>query len=223
MRFEGENAPAEPKLYDMVLVAVGRSPNGKNIGADAAGVTVSERGFIAVDEQMRTNMPHIFAIGDIVGQPMLAHKAVHEGHVAAETAAGKNSVFEARQSPQSPIRTRRSPGRVSPRSNAKRRDCATASPCFRGPHRAARLPTAAMKALPSSCSTKATIASLAAASWAPTQVTSSEKSAWRSRWGAIPSTSAKPFTRTRPCSESIGMAAEVFEGVCTDLPPQKKK
>ena len=74
----------------MVLVAVGRSPNGKNIGAEAAGVAVSERGFIPVDKQMRTNMPHIFAIGDVIGQPMLAHKAVHEGHVAAET-AGPNA------------------------------------------------------------------------------------------------------------------------------------
>ena len=97
--FEGEKAPAEPQLYDMVLVAVGRSPNGKKIDAEKAGVAVGDRGFIPVDPQMRTNMPHIFAIGDIVGQPMLAHKAVHEAHVAAETAAGKNSVFEARQIP----------------------------------------------------------------------------------------------------------------------------
>ena len=97
--FEGEKAPAEPQLYDMVLVAVGRSPNGKKIDAEKAGIAVSDRGFIPVDNQMRTNMPHIFAIGDIVGQPMLAHKAVHEAHVAAETAAGKNSVFEARQNP----------------------------------------------------------------------------------------------------------------------------
>ncbi len=81
-------AAPEPQLYDMVLVAVGRSPNGKKIGADKAGVAVGERGFIEVDSQMRTNVPHIFAIGDIIGQPMLAHKAVHEAHVAAEAAAG---------------------------------------------------------------------------------------------------------------------------------------
>src|SRR5690349_23888897 len=73
----------------MVLQAVGRSPNGKKIGADKAGVAVTDRGFIPVDIQMRTNVPHIFAIGDIVGQPMLAHKATHEGHVAAEVAAGE--------------------------------------------------------------------------------------------------------------------------------------
>ncbi len=89
VQFEGEGAPSQPQLYDMVLQAVGRSPNGKKIDADKAGVAVGERGFIPVDRQMRTNVAHIFAIGDIVGQPMLAHKAVHEAHVAAEVAAGE--------------------------------------------------------------------------------------------------------------------------------------
>jgi dihydrolipoamide dehydrogenase len=97
--FEGENAPAEPQTYDLVLVAVGRTPNGKKIAADKAGVQVDERGFIPVDKQMRTNVPNIFAIGDLVGQPMLAHKAVHEGHVAAEVAAGEKSYFDAKQIP----------------------------------------------------------------------------------------------------------------------------
>ena len=86
--FEGEGAPA-PQTYDLVLQAVGRSPNGKKIGADAAGIAVTDRGFIDVDIQMRTNVGHIFAVGDIVGQPMLAHKAVHEAHVAAEVIAGE--------------------------------------------------------------------------------------------------------------------------------------
>jgi len=99
VRFEGEQAPPEPQLYDLVLQAVGRSPNGKKIGADQAGVRVDERGFIPVDVQMRTNVPHIFAIGDIVGQPMLAHKAVHEAHVAAEAAAGEKVAFDARVIP----------------------------------------------------------------------------------------------------------------------------
>ncbi len=97
--FEGEAAPAEPQVYDLVLVSVGRSPNGKKIDAGNAGVAVDDRGFIAVDQQMRSNVPHIFAIGDIVGQPMLAHKAVHEGHVAAEAAAGQKSFFDAKQIP----------------------------------------------------------------------------------------------------------------------------
>ena len=96
--FEGEKAP-EPQVYDRVLVAVGRSANGNKIGADKAGVAVTERGFIAVDKQMRTNVPHIFAIGDLVGQPMLAHKATHEGKVAAEVAAGEKSEFVARVVP----------------------------------------------------------------------------------------------------------------------------
>jgi dihydrolipoamide dehydrogenase len=99
VRFEGENAPKEPQLYDLVLQAVGRVPNGKRIGADKAGVIVSDRGFVPVDIQMRTNVPHIFAIGDIVGQPMLAHKATHEGHVAAEVAAGHKTAFDARVIP----------------------------------------------------------------------------------------------------------------------------
>jgi dihydrolipoamide dehydrogenase len=92
--FEGEQAPAEPQLYDKVLMAVGRRPNGREIAAEAAGLIVNERGFIPVDKQMRSNVPHIFAIGDIVGDPMLAHKAVHEGKVAAENIAGHKAFFE---------------------------------------------------------------------------------------------------------------------------------
>ena len=96
--FEGAKAP-EPQVYDRVLVAVGRSPNGKSINAEAAGVTVSDRGFISVDKQLRTNVPHIFAVGDIVGQPMLAHKAMHEAKVAAEVAAGEKRSFDVRAIP----------------------------------------------------------------------------------------------------------------------------
>ncbi|MFZ5503124.1 MAG: dihydrolipoyl dehydrogenase [Pseudomonadota bacterium] len=92
--FEGEQAPAEPQLYDRVLMAVGRRPNGREIAAEAAGLIVNERGFIPVDKQQRTNVPHIYAIGDIVGDPMLAHKAVHEGKVAAENIAGHKAFFE---------------------------------------------------------------------------------------------------------------------------------
>ncbi len=99
VRFEGEGAPKEPQVYDLVLQAVGRSPNGRKIGAEKAGVVVNDRGFIPVDLQMRTNVPHIFAIGDVVGQPMLAHKAVHEAHVAAEVAAGQKAAFDARVIP----------------------------------------------------------------------------------------------------------------------------
>ncbi len=91
--FEGDQAP-QPQTYDKVLVAVGRTPNGKMINAEAAGVGVDERGFITVDQHMRTNVPHIYAIGDVVGNPMLAHKAVHEGKVAAEVIAGQPALFD---------------------------------------------------------------------------------------------------------------------------------
>ncbi|MBK6653894.1 dihydrolipoyl dehydrogenase [Zoogloea sp.] len=93
--FEGEGVSPEPVKYDMILQSAGRAPNGKKIGAEKAGVIVTDRGFIPVDAQMRTNVPHIFAIGDVVGQPMLAHKAVHEAHVAAEVAAGHKAAFDA--------------------------------------------------------------------------------------------------------------------------------
>lgn len=92
--FEGKNAPKAPELFDQVLVAVGRRPNGDQIDADKAGIKVDERGFIPVDKQMRTNVPHIFAIGDVVGNPMLAHKAIPEGRVAAEVIAGKKHYFD---------------------------------------------------------------------------------------------------------------------------------
>ena len=117
-RFEGGKAPATD-TFDRILVAVGRRPNGQLIGAEKAGVTVDDRGFITVTKQMRTNVPHIFAIGDVVGQPMLAHKAMHEGKVAAEVAAGKNSYFDAGRSRRSPTPTPRWPGPGSPRTRPR--------------------------------------------------------------------------------------------------------
>lgn len=97
--FEGKQAPAQPVRYDRVLVAVGRRPNGSLVAAEKAGVKVDERGFINVDKQLRTNISNIFAIGDLIGQPMLAHKAVHEGHVAAEVIAGHKHYFDPRGIP----------------------------------------------------------------------------------------------------------------------------
>ena len=143
-------APKGRKVYDMILMAVGRSPNGKKLTAEKAGVIVSDRGFIAVDKQMRTNVPHIFAIGDVVGQPMLAHKAVHEAHVAAETAAGKNSVFEARQFPPSLIPIRRSRGPASPRRSAKAKASSMKNRFSPGPRQAAPSPIVATRASQSS-------------------------------------------------------------------------
>src|SRR5690606_6737149 len=97
--FEGKNAPDKDQTYDAILVAVGRSPNGKKIGAEKAGVEVDERGFINTNDQLQTNVPHIFAIGDIIGQPMLAHKASHEAHVAADIIAGHKASFAPRAMP----------------------------------------------------------------------------------------------------------------------------
>ncbi len=97
--FEGPGAPTEPQRFDKILVAAGRRPNGKTIGAEAAGVIVQDNGFIPADKQQRTNVSHIYAIGDVIGQPMLAHKAVHEGRVAAENCAGMKSFFDARVIP----------------------------------------------------------------------------------------------------------------------------
>jgi dihydrolipoamide dehydrogenase len=223
VRFEGEKAPAEPQMYEMVLVAVGRSPNGKNIDAEKAGVAVSERGFIPVDKQMRTNMPHIFAIGDIVGQPMLAHKAVHEGHVAAETAAGKNSLFEARQIPsvaytdpevawagltEEQCKAQRIkygkavfPWAASGRAIANGRDEGFTKLLFDdNNHRllgGGIVGTRAGDLIGEVC--------LAV------------------EMGCDPVDIGKTIHPHPTLSESIGMAAEVFEGVCTDLPPAKKK
>ena len=223
VRFEGEKAPADPQMYEMVLVAVGRSPNGKKIAAEKAGVAVSERGFIPVDKQMRTNMPHIFAIGDIVGQPMLAHKAVHEGHVAAETAAGKNSLFEARQIPsvaytdpevawagltEEQCKTQGIkygkavfPWAASGRAIANGRDEGFTKLLFDDSnHRllgGGIVGTHAGDLIGEVC--------LAV------------------EMGCDPVDIGKTIHPHPTLSESIGMAAEVFEGVCTDLPPAKKK
>src|SRR6478736_5168408 len=221
--FEGEKAPAEPQLYDMVLVAVGRSPNGKKIDAEKAGVAVSDRGFVAVDKQMRTNMPHIFAIGDIVGQPMLAHKAVHEAHVAAETAAGKNSVFEARQIPSvaytdpevawagvteeqwkaQGIKYGKAvfPWGASGRAIANGRDEGFTKLLFdEANHRllgGGIVGTHAGDLIGEVC--------LAV------------------EMGCDPVDVGKTIHPHPTLCESIGMAAELFEGVCTDLPPTRKR
>jgi dihydrolipoamide dehydrogenase len=178
----GGSAPA-PQVYDLVLQAVGRTPNGKKIAADKAGVAVTDRGFINVDIQMRTNVPHIFAIGDIVGQPMLAHKAVHEAHVAAEVIAGElqgnkelaSAAFNARVIP--------SVAYTDPEvawvgltedSGLARRASRSRRACSPGRPPAALSPMAATKALPNFCLTirkrqdqeTAMLAGATARSWA---------------------------------------------------------
>jgi dihydrolipoyl dehydrogenase len=221
--FEGAKAPAEPQVYDLVLVAVGRSANGNKIGADRAGVAVTDRGFVPVDKQMRTNVGHIFAIGDIVGQPMLAHKAVHEAHVAAEAAAGQKSFFDARQIPSvaytdpeiawaglseeqckaQGIKYSKAmfPWAASGRAIANGRDEGFTKLLFdEANHRCIGggiVGTHAGDLIGEVC--------LAV------------------EMGCDPTDIGKTIHPHPTLSESIGMAAEVFEGVCTDLPPAKKK
>jgi len=220
--FEGEKAPAKAQVYDLVLVAVGRSPNGGKIAADKAGVAVSDRGFIAVDKQMRTNVAHIHAIGDLVGQPMLAHKAVHEAHVAAEAAHGEKSFFDARQIPSVAYtdpeiawtgRTEEQckaeglkvgkavfPWAASGRAIANGRDEGFTKLLFdETTHRIVGggiVGTNAGDLIGEVC--------LAV------------------EMGCVPADIGKTIHPHPTLVESIGMAAEVFEGHCTDLPPQKK-
>lgn len=223
VKFEGEAAPAEPQRYDLVLVAVGRSPNGKKIGAENAGVSVGERGFISVDEQMRTNVPNIFAIGDIVGQPMLAHKAVHEAHVAAEAAAGEKAYFDAIQIPSvaytdpevawagktedqlkaEGVKYGKAvfPWAASGRAIANGRDEGFTKLLFdEETHRivgGAIVGTHAGDLIGELC--------LAV------------------EMGADAVDIGKTIHPHPTLAESIGMAAEIYEGVCTDVPPARKK
>jgi dihydrolipoamide dehydrogenase len=150
VKFEGDAAPnADAVRYDMILQAAGRSPNGKKIGADKAGVAVTDRGFIPVDAQMRTNVPHIFAIGDIVGNPMLAHKAVHEAHVAAEVAAGHKAAFDATVIPGVAYTHPEVAWVGYTEAQAKKRAARSSLPSSRGQPPVAPLPTVPSTASPS--------------------------------------------------------------------------
>ena len=221
--FEGENAPAKPQLYDMILVSVGRTPNGRKIGADAAGVTVNERGFIPVDAQMRTNIPHIYAIGDIANPPMLAHKAVHEGHVAAEGAAGQKSYFDARVIPSVAYTdpdiawaglteeeaknqgvkfgVAKFPWAASGRAIANGRDEGFTKLIFS--EESHRLIGGAIVG----AGAGDLISEIALAI----------------EMGADAVDIGKTIHPHPTTSESVGMAAELYEGVCTDLPPSKRR
>jgi dihydrolipoamide dehydrogenase len=221
--FEGEQAPAEPQLYDFVLVATGRAPNGKNIDADKAGVAVTDRGFIEVDRQMRTNMPHIFAIGDIVGQPMLAHKATHEGHVAAEAAAGHKSHFDALVIPSVAytdpeiawVGVTEDEARKQGRAVGKARFPWTAS----GRAIANGRDEGVTKILVDA-ETHRVIGGGIVGTNAGDLIS---ELALAIEMGADPEDIGKTIHPHPTLSESVGMVAEVFEGVCTDLMPARKK
>ncbi|WFU44258.1 dihydrolipoyl dehydrogenase [Bradyrhizobium sp. CB82] len=223
VKFECEQAPAEPQVYDLVLVAVGRSPNGKKIGADKAGVTVTERGFIEVDKQMRTNVAHIFAIGDVVGQPMLAHKAVHEGHVAAEVAHGEKSYFDARQIPSVAYTDPEVAwaGKTEDECRAEGIKVGKAVFPWAASGRAiANGRDEGFTKLLFDASTHRVIGGGIVGTHAGDLIS---EICLAIEMGCEPADIGKTIHPHPTLGESIGMAAEVFEGHCTDLPPQKKK
>ncbi len=220
--FEGESAPKEPVRYDMALMSVGRSPNGKKISADKAGVAVTDRGFINVDLQMRTNVPNIFAIGDIVGQPMLAHKAVHEGHVAAEAAAGQKSHFDARVIPSVAYTDPEVAWVGETEDSAKAKGIKFGKSVF--PWAASGRAIAngrdvGFTKLIVDSETHRVIGGGIVGTHAGDLI---GEIALAIEMGCDPTDIGKTIHPHPTLGESIGMAAEVFEGVCTDLPPQKK-
>ncbi|OZI32641.1 dihydrolipoyl dehydrogenase [Bordetella genomosp. 1] len=221
--FEGEGAPKEPQRYDLVLQAVGRSPNGKKIGADKAGVAVTDRGFIEVDRQMRTNVPHIYAIGDVVGQPMLAHKAVHEGHVAAEAAAGQKSFFDARVIPSVAYTDPEVAWVGLTEDEAKKQGIKIEKGVF--PWAASGRAIAngrdeGFTKLLFDAETHRILGGGIVGTHAGDLIS---EIALAVEMGADMVDIAKTIHPHPTLGESVGMAAEVAEGVCTDLPPMRKK
>ena len=216
-------APAEPQRYDMVLVAVGRAPNGLLIGADKAGVAVTDRGFINVDAQMRTNVPHIYAIGDIVGQPMLAHKAVHEAHVAAEAAFGEKSYFDVRQIPSVAYTDPEVAwaGVTEDQAKAEGRKIGKGVFPWAASGRAiANGRDEGFTKLIFDEETGRVIGGGIVGTGAGDLIS---EVCLAIEMGADAVDVGKTIHPHPTLGESVGMAAEVFKGHCTDLPPQKKK
>jgi dihydrolipoamide dehydrogenase len=221
--FEGEQAPGAAQRYDLVLQAVGRSPNGKRINAAAAGVAVTERGFIAVDSQLRTNVPHIFAIGDIVGQPMLAHKAVHEGHVAAEAASGLKSHFDARVIPGVAYTDPEVAWVGITEDEAAKQGMKVAKATF--PWAASGRAIAngrdeGFTKLLVDESTHRVVGGGIVGTHAGELIS---ELALAIEMGCDAEDIGKTIHPHPTLGESVGMAAELFEGVCTDLPPVRRK
>ena len=223
VKFEGEQAPAEAQRYDLVLQAAGRAPNGNKIGADKAGVIVGERGFIPVDKQMRTNVPHIFAIGDIIGQPMLAHKAVHEAHVAAEVAAGEKSFFDATVIPgvayTHPEVAWVGVGEDEAKK-AGRKVSAAKFPWAASGRAIANGAEYGFTKLVFDAETHRIIGGSIVGPGAGDMIS---EVALAIEMGADAVDIGKTIHPHPTLGESIGMAAEVAHGSCTDLPPMKKK
>jgi dihydrolipoamide dehydrogenase len=223
VRFEGEKAAAEPQTYEMVLVAVGRSPNGNKIDAEKAGIAVSDRGVIPVDNQMRTNVPHIFAIGDVVGQPMLAHKAVHEAHVAAETAAGKNSVLEARQIPSVAYTDPEVAWAGLTEDQCKAQGLKYGKAVFPWAASGRAIANARDEGFTKLLFDETNHRLLGGGIVGTHAGDLIGEVCLAVEMGCDPVDIGKTIHPHPTLCESIGMAAEVFEGVCTDLPPTKKK
>ncbi|UGQ45336.1 dihydrolipoyl dehydrogenase [Massilia endophytica] len=218
----GATAPA-PQVYDMVLVAVGRSPNGKKIAAEKAGVIVTDRGFINVDSQMRTNVPHIFAIGDLVGQPMLAHKAVHEGHVAAEAAHGEKAHFDVKVIPSVAYTDPEVAWAGITEDEAKVKGIKVEKGHF--PWAASGRAVAngreeGFTKLLFDAETHRIIGGTIVGTHAGDMI---GEIALAIEMGADGTDIGRTIHPHPTLGESIGMAAEVYEGVCTDLPPPRKR
>uniref|UniRef100_UPI0025F2B6C9 dihydrolipoyl dehydrogenase n=1 Tax=uncultured Hyphomicrobium sp. TaxID=194373 RepID=UPI0025F2B6C9 len=223
VRFEGEAAPESALPYDLVLVAIGRRPNGKAIGADRAGLAIDDKGFVPVDRQMRTNVPHIFAIGDIAQPPLLAHKAVHEGHVAAEVAAGKPSSFDARVIPSVAYTDPEIAwvGRTEDELKAEGASFEKAVFSWAASGRAiAMAREEGFTKLLFDKESKRVIGGGIVGAHAGDLIS---EVALAIEMGADAVDIGKTIHPHPTVSESIGMAAEVAEGTATDLPPAKRK
>ena len=221
--FEGSNAPKEPQPYDAVLMSVGRGPNGRKISADKAGVAVSDRGFIAVDNQMRTNVPHIFAIGDIVGQPMLAHKAVHEGHVAAEAAAGEKSYFDARVIPSVAYTDPEIAWAGVTEDEARAKGIKVEKGLFPWAASGRAIANGRDEGHTKLLFDEATHRIVGGGIVGTHAGDLIGEIALAIEMGANAVDIGRTIHPHPTLSESVGLAAEAFEGVCTDLPPPRKK
>ncbi|HYN39868.1 MAG TPA: dihydrolipoyl dehydrogenase [Rhodospirillales bacterium] len=221
--FEGDKAPNAPQVYDLVLVAVGRSPNGKNIGAENAGVAVTDRGFIPADKQLRTNVLHIFAIGDIIGQPMLAHKAVHEGHVAAEAAHGEPAFFDAKQIPSVAYTDPEVAWAGKTEEQCKAEGIKYGKAVFPWAASGRAIANGRDEGFTKLLFDEATHRCIGGGIVGTHAGDLIGEVCLAVEMGADPTDIGKTIHPHPTLCESVGMAAELYEGVCTDLPPTKKK
>jgi dihydrolipoamide dehydrogenase len=222
VRFEGAGAPEGAEAYDLVLVAVGRTPNGKRIGAERAGLVVDERGFIPTDRRMQTNVPGIFAIGDIAGGPMLAHKAVHEGHVAAEAAAGKPSQFDAKQIPSVAYTDPEIAWAGKTEDELKAEGVLFGKAVFPWAASGRAIAMARDEGFTKLLFDPESHRIIGGGIVGVHAGDLISEIALGIEMGSDATDIGKTIHPHPTLSESVGMAAEVFEGVCTDLPPAKK-